>query len=212
MSGHLASTTAAASAAIPATSVPLATYSTTPPLAPTLGPPSSVPQHADSSAAASVPAAALDTLTTAIYGLQQQMGQFFARLSDIESRAAVAIGGLPPSPPFALAAGAAPSPFLPLGGTTDPFAVASAATFPNHRPAGIRRPSSNSTSHLCCCPLNHNNRTPNSHHTDPISPITVAHPSISATHRGSPAAGPAQPVPVAAELHGRPQHCHWDTR
>ena len=74
MSGHLASTTAAASAAIPATSVPLATYSTTPPLASTLGPPSSAPPHADSSAAASVPAAALDTLTAAIYGLQRQMG------------------------------------------------------------------------------------------------------------------------------------------
>ncbi|XP_039827770.1 proline-rich protein 36-like [Panicum virgatum] len=84
MFGHLASTAAAASAAIPATSVPLATYSTTPPLASTLGPPSSAPPYADSSAAASVPAAALDTLTAAIYGLQRQMGQFAARLADVE--------------------------------------------------------------------------------------------------------------------------------
>ncbi|CAN6204174.1 unnamed protein product [Urochloa humidicola] len=44
-------------------------------------------------AATSVPVAAIDTLTTAIYGLQRQMGQVAARIFDLEGRPPTDMGG-----------------------------------------------------------------------------------------------------------------------
>ena len=103
MSGTNTNTTAAAAP----------TVSTTPPLplpAPTLPPPTHPPSST----------AALDTLTTAIYGLQRQMTQFSSRLADVEARAAPSTGGAHSSSIPSLAIGAAPMTSLPWPGHAGP--------------------------------------------------------------------------------------------
>ncbi|XP_039820334.1 uncharacterized protein LOC120682466 [Panicum virgatum] len=72
------------SAACASTTPPPA--SATAPASASLDPPPPPPSHS---------AAAMDTLTTAIYGLQRQMSQFASRLTDVEGRA-LALQGAPP--------------------------------------------------------------------------------------------------------------------
>ena len=85
MSGHSVagpSAAAAASTAIPATS---AVASTAPLLGSTHGPPNSPLTPVDPTTVDPT-TATLDSHTTAIYELQQQMGQFAARLAAVEHR------------------------------------------------------------------------------------------------------------------------------
>ena len=102
-------TTASASAAIPATSAP---RTTAPLFDSPRQPPNAMPPPADPTTMA------LDSLTTAIYGLQQQMGNFAARLAVVELRpgsSTPASGSLPLGRAAVTTDGSAPPASLPFG-------------------------------------------------------------------------------------------------
>jgi hypothetical protein len=92
-------------------------------------PPSSTPALTEPPATMAVPAAALDTLTSAIYDLQRQMGQFAACLSDVESRPSDRAG----APSTQLHGAFAPSPRT-LGNTGLPASAPNGASYSHPAP------------------------------------------------------------------------------
>jgi hypothetical protein len=78
---------------------------------------------------------ALNTLTTAIYGLQRQMSQFSSRLADVEVRTSA--GGPPPSPFPPLGVGAGPTPPFPWAHAAGPSSAGPSAPHPSVFPYGM---------------------------------------------------------------------------